>query len=149
MTDTLEAEFYDLKHALISPDTMFYHPDWNSPFELHTNASKNGIGTVLAQWNAGILCPMKSASLSFTPVECWWPTTHQELFAVKYSLEHFLPYLLGRKVTIITNHTNLQWLTSINLNLPGGVLQWQNLILQLNIVLTLPKLSQMYLVVNL
>ena len=49
----------------------------------------------------------------FSPVEGQWHTTHQELFAVKYSLEHFRLYLLGRKVTIITNHANLQWLPSI------------------------------------
>ena len=36
------------KMALISPDTMLYHPDWNSPFELHTDASKHGIGPMLA-----------------------------------------------------------------------------------------------------
>ena len=36
-TDAHEAEFCDLKDALISPDTMLYHPDWNSPFELHTD----------------------------------------------------------------------------------------------------------------
>ena len=50
----------------------------------------------------------------FSPVEGRWPTTHQELFAIKYSLEHFWPYLLGRAVTDITDHANLQWLTSIS-----------------------------------
>ena len=112
-TDAHEAEFCDLKDALISPDTMLYHPDWRSPFELDTDASKHGIGAMLAQWHAGVLRPVKFASRSFTPVEGRWPTTHQELFAVKYSLEHFRPYLLGRKVTIITDHANLQWPTSI------------------------------------
>ena len=43
-----------------------------------------------------------------------WPTAHQELFAVKHSFEHFRPYLLGRKLTIITDHANLQWLFSIS-----------------------------------
>ena len=32
-TDAHEAEFTDLKDALLSPDTMLYHPDWNSPFD--------------------------------------------------------------------------------------------------------------------
>ena len=113
-TDAHEAEFCDLKDALISPDTMFYHPDWNSPFELHTDASKHGIGAKLAQWHEGALRPVKFASRSFTTVEDHWPTTHQELFAVKYSLEHFRPYLFGRAVTVITDHVNLQWLTSIS-----------------------------------
>ena len=39
-TSAHDAEFTDLKQALLSPDTMLYHPDWNSAFELHTDASK-------------------------------------------------------------------------------------------------------------
>ena len=112
-TDAHEVEFCDLKDTLISPNTMLYHPDWTSPFELHTDASKHGIGAMLAQWHNGKLRHVKFASRSFTAVEGRWPTTHQELFAVKYSLEHFRPYLLGCKLTVITDHANLQWLTSI------------------------------------
>ena len=93
---------------------MLYHPDWNSPFELHTDASKHGIGAMLAQWHEGALHPVKFASHSFNPVEYHRPTTHQELSALKYSLEHFWPYLLGREVTVMTDHANLQWLTSIS-----------------------------------
>ena len=65
-TDAHDAEFCDLKGALISPDTMLYHPDWNSLFELHIDASKQGIGMMLAQWHAGVLRPLKFASRSFT-----------------------------------------------------------------------------------
>ena len=113
-TDAHEAEFNDLKDALLSPDTMLYHPNWNSPFELHTDASKHGIGAMLAQWHHGQLRPVKFASRSFTAVEGRWPTTHQELFAVKPSLEHLRPYLLGHKLKVITDHANLRWLTSIS-----------------------------------
>ena len=111
--DGHEVEFTDLKDALLSPDTMLYHPDWNSPFELHTDASKHGILAMIAQWHYGKLRALKFFSCSFTAMEGRWPTTHQELFAVKHSLEHFRPYLLGRKLTVITDHVNLQWLTSI------------------------------------
>ena len=75
-TDAHEAEVSYFKNAPISPDTMLYYPDWNSPFELYTNASKHGIGAMLAHWHAGVLRPMKFASHSFTPVEVRWPTTH-------------------------------------------------------------------------
>ena len=149
-TDAHEAEFTDLKDTLLSPDTMLYHPDWNSPFELHTDASKHGTGAMLAQWHNGKLHPVKFFSHSFTAVEGRWPTTHQEPFAVKHSLEHFRPYLLGCKLTIITDRANLQWLTSIppsSPNLHAGVFLWQSLILKLNIVLVLPMPFWMYLVV--
>ena len=43
-TSAHDAEFTDLKQAVLSPDTMLYHPYWNSTFELHTDASKHGVG---------------------------------------------------------------------------------------------------------
>ena len=69
---------------------------------------------MLAEWHNGKLRPAKFFSHSFTAVEGRWPTTLQELFVVKHSFEHFRPYFLGRKLTIITEHVNLQWLTSIS-----------------------------------
>ena len=44
-----EHEFNDLKNALVSPDVMLYHPNWNAPFEVHTDASKLGCGAMLGQ----------------------------------------------------------------------------------------------------
>ena len=85
-TDAHEAEFTDLKDALLSSDTVSHHPDWNSPFELHTDASKHGTGAMLAQWHNGKLRPVKFYSCSFTAVEGRWPTTYQKYFAVKHSL---------------------------------------------------------------
>ena len=32
-TSAHDAEFTDLKQALLSPETMLYHPDWNSTFQ--------------------------------------------------------------------------------------------------------------------
>ena len=46
-TSADDAEFTDLKQALLSPDTMLHHSDWNSAFELHTDASKHGVGARL------------------------------------------------------------------------------------------------------
>ena len=96
-----EQEFVDLKDALTSPDTMLYHPDWNEPFVIHTDASKHGCGAMFAQWYQGKLRPVKFASRSFNATESRWPTTHQELFAVKWSLDQHCPYVLGRRIKII------------------------------------------------
>ena len=113
-TSAHEAEFNDLKDALTSPDTMLFHPDWNGSFEVHTDASKHGCGAMLAQWHHGELRPVKFCSRSFNPTEARWPTTHQELYAVKWALEQNRPYLLGRQIKVITDHANLKWLTSIS-----------------------------------
>ena len=109
-----DAEFKDLKQALLSPDTMLYHPDWNSAFELHTDASKHVVGAMLVQMHDGHLRPVRFASRSFTPTESRWPTTHQELFAIKWGLENFRSYVLGRKLKVVTDHANLKFLTSIS-----------------------------------
>ena len=85
-TPKLEQEFVDLKDALTSPDTMLYHLDWNESFEILTDASKHGCRAMLAQWYQGKLRPVKFASRSFNATESRWPTTHQELFAVKWCL---------------------------------------------------------------
>ena len=113
-TSADDAEFTDLKQALLSPDTMLNYPDWNSAFELHTDASKHGVGTMLAQMHDGQLHPVKFASHSFAPTESRWPTTNPGLFAIKWGLEHFRPYVLGRKLKVVMDHANLKFLTSIS-----------------------------------
>ena len=113
-TSAHEAEFDDMKHALTSPDNMLHHPDFTKPFEVHTDASKHGCGAMLGQVADGKLRPVKFSSRSFSPTESRWPTTHQELFAVKWGLEHYCPYILGRKIKVVTDHANLKWLTSIS-----------------------------------
>ena len=113
-TSAHEVEFDDMKHALTSPDNMLHHPDFTKPFEVDTDASKHGCGAVLGQVADGKLRPVKFSSRSFSPTESCWPTTHQELFAVKWGLEQYHPYILGRKIKVVTDHANLKWLTSIS-----------------------------------
>ena len=112
-THAHEAEFQDLKTALLSPDTILFHPDWDKEFEVHTDASKVGCGAMLAQRHNGILRPVRFASRAFSATESRWPTFHHEFFAVKWALEHFRPYLLGRKFKVITDHANLKFLASV------------------------------------
>ena len=53
---------------------MLYHPNWNAPFEVHTDASKLGCGAMLGLKFQGKLRPVKYASKSFSPTEPRWPT---------------------------------------------------------------------------
>ena len=123
-TSNREAEFQDLKTVLVSPDLMLYHPDFDKPLEVNTDASKYDTGAMLAQWHDNELRPVRYASRAFTQNDTHWPTVHQELFAVKWAMEHFRPYILGHPVKVITDHANLKWLTSIKpqqSSLQGGV----------------------------
>ena len=57
--------------------------------------------------------PIRYASQAFYSVESRWDTVHQELLATKWALDNCLPYVLGRRIKVVTDHANLQWLKSI------------------------------------
>ena len=108
-----EREFNDLKLLIVSLDAMLYHPEWSKPFKIHTDASKRGVGAMLAQQINHELKPVRFVSRAFSEIESRWHTMQMELFAVKWALEQFRPYVLGTKTKIVTDHTNLQKLTSV------------------------------------
>ena len=80
---------------------------------LHVDASKLGCGAMLAEEKDGVLRPVRFASRAFTPAESRRTIMHLELFAVKWGLEQFRSYLLGRRVKVVTDHANLKWLTTM------------------------------------
>ena len=83
-TPAHEAEFCDLKRAVLFPSIILSHPNWENHFEVHCNASKKGCGAILAQYKDGKLRPIRFASRAFNETESLSPTTYQELFAVKW-----------------------------------------------------------------
>ena len=108
-----ERVFSPLKASLTSDDLILLHSNWNQEFELHTDASKYGCGAMFAQYYKGELRPIRYASRAFNPVESHCDTVHQELFATKWALGHWRPYVLGHRIKVVTDHANLQWLKSI------------------------------------
>ena len=64
-----ETEFNYLKSAVTSPNVILQHPDWDKPFEIHTDASKHGVGAMLAQQVKGELKPVRFASRAFSETE--------------------------------------------------------------------------------
>ena len=100
-------EFNDSKFAVTGPDVIMYHPDWNSPFELHVDVSMLGCGAMLAQGKDDHLRPVRFASRAFNPAESRWHTLQQELIAVKWGLENFRPYIVGWRIKVVTDHANL------------------------------------------
>ena len=48
------------------------------------------------------------------PTKDGWDTREQELYAVKWAVEQWHPYLLGRKFVVETDHDNLKRLCSVN-----------------------------------
>ena len=109
-----EQEFNDLKNTIVSPDILLYHPNCDLLFEIHTDASKKGVGSMLAQRHDGQLRPVRFASKAFSPAQSRWAPMDQELYAVKFALDTFRPYIMGKHVKIFTDHSNLQFLKSVS-----------------------------------
>ena len=102
--------FNSLKKLLCS-EPVLLAPDFSKEFTLQTDASKNGLGAVLSQLDGnGADHPVAYASRKLRPAEKNYSTIEQECLAIKWAIDKFSNYLLGRTFIIETDHAPLKWL---------------------------------------
>ena len=68
---------------------------------------------MLAQNINGKLRPIRYVSKAFTETESRWKIQHQELYAIKFAFESFRPYVIDKRIKIVTDNANLQFLKSV------------------------------------
>lgn len=98
-----------LKERLTNHPILQY-PDYDKEFILKTDASKIGLGAVLSQLNdKGKEVVIEYASRGLRGAEKNYPITDLECLAIKWAVtERFHKYLIGRKFTIVTDHSALK-----------------------------------------
>ena len=104
--------FNDLKVAL-STNPVVALPDFSgkSKFELHTDASDQGISAILVQISPdGIEQVVHYGSRMLTKAELKWHTQEKEALAIVWGCNKFRCYLLGSPFIIRSDHQSLQWL---------------------------------------
>ena len=101
--------FCSLKERLISAPILGMPTD-SGMFLLDSDASSVGLGAVISQMQNGKEVVIAYAPRSLSNAERNYDTTKRELLAVTFGLRTFRQYLLGRKFTIRTDHSALQWL---------------------------------------
>ena len=122
-TDACEKSFQLLKEALISSDVMGYPLSDAGEFILDVDASDVGIGGILHQVQDGKEKVIAYASRALNKAECNYCITEKELLAVRFFIEYFRQYLLGRKFLVRSDHQALVWL--FRLKEPRGkVARW-------------------------
>ena len=97
-------------------------PDFNKPFLLETDASKEGLGAVLSQkQDDGCYHPIAFGSRTLTPSKQNYHSSKLEFLALKWSvIEHFKEYLAYGLFTICTDNNPLTYmLTTPNLDMMG------------------------------
>ena len=83
---------------------MLAYPNFNEPFQLHTDASGQGLGAVLEQQVDGVSHPVAFVSRTLLKHEQCYGITELETLAVVWGLRHYRAYLYGHRVTVFTDH---------------------------------------------
>ena len=103
-TADCEIAYESLKTKLVTAPLLCY-PDFSKDFTLETDASRQGLGAILSQYQDDHkLHPVAYASRSISSTEANYAITDLETLAVVWAVTHFRYYLYGHKVTIITDH---------------------------------------------
>ena len=110
-TEQCQEAFEKLKEALISPENMAYPLDEGGYF-LDCDASGYAIGGVLSQMQDGVERVIAYGSKMLNKAERNYCVTDKELLSLRYFVEYYRQYLLGRKFTVRTDHRALVYLFS-------------------------------------
>ncbi|CAO4382500.1 unnamed protein product [Caenorhabditis nigoni] len=111
-----ETAFQDLKRALCSAPVLI-QPDveaamtGENPFLIYTDASKRGVGAVLAQLGEdGEQHPILFMSKALTPAETRYHVTDLEALAILQALKRFKAIIYGAQIIVFTDHKPLMYL---------------------------------------
>ncbi len=111
-TDACQKSFNSLKGALTGPDVMSLRRDIGE-YILDVDACNVSIGAVLSQVQDGQEKVIAYASRTLSKSESNFCVTDKELLAIRYYVEYFRHYLLGRCFTARSDHQALRWLFSL------------------------------------
>ena len=108
--DEVKESFEELRRMLLSKP-LLEHPDWSTPFSVHTDWCKNGIGATLTQKVDGTERVVCYASRSLKEHESKYSAHEGECLAVIWATQlWYSMYLYGRKFTVVTDNEALTWL---------------------------------------
>ena len=95
---------------------MLNYPDWNTPFEVHCDASDVGAAAKLCQRVDGVERVVMYASKSLSPAEKRYFAYEKEALAMVWALDLFRHYLKYKPFVVITDCRSLVYLKEKALN---------------------------------
>ena len=104
-----EKSFQALKTKITNPPILI-RPFFKRDFKLYTDASSFGLGAILAQDREDGEHVIAYASRGTRNAEPNYGATKLECLAVVWAVRKFRHYLIGKKFTLITDHSALKWL---------------------------------------
>ena len=92
-----QTAFDHLKQILLDAPILLAYPSFDREFLLETDASIQGLGTVISEvQDDGLPHPVAYASRALSPAVKNYAITDLETLAVVWSVSHFKAYLYGR-----------------------------------------------------
>ena len=122
-TDDCQIAFNSLKGALTSKDVMALPDSQGGQFILDVDSCNFGTGAVLSQIQGGEEKVIAYASRSLNRHETNYCVTDKELLAIRYFVEYFRHYLLGRPFIVRSDHRPLKFLFSLK-SPSGRIARW-------------------------
>jgi hypothetical protein len=115
-TVEMNQAFNKLK-KLVANASALKIPDDRCDFTLITDCSDVGAGAVLTQVEepGGLLVPVAYFHHTLSKAEQKYGVTDKEMLAVVLAMKRFRVYL-SRKFTLVTDHSALRWLKSLDIN---------------------------------
>jgi hypothetical protein len=107
-----EQEAFDKLKKMLAEAPMLSHPNYDFPFEIHTDASGIGLGAVLNQVINKQERVIQFISRTLHKAEKKWDVREREALAIVNACENFRHYVFGTKFLIYTDHHSLQWVMS-------------------------------------
>ena len=110
LTKESKTAFDFLKQAITKEPIMLHYPDWDVPFEIHTDASSNAVAAILCQNIKGQERVLMYASKTLLQNEQKYHIYEKEALAVVWAAEVFRKYIRNRRTIVKTDCAALQWL---------------------------------------
>jgi hypothetical protein len=115
-----EQQAFDQLSSILTEPPILGYADFSQPFELHTDASPQGLGAVLYQKQQGHKRVIAYASRSLGRAEKNYPAHKLEFLALKWSVcEKFKDYLYGAEFVVYTDNKPLTYVLSAKLDATG------------------------------
>jgi hypothetical protein len=101
--EKIHQEAFDKIKQVITDDVMLSFPDFNKPFEIHTDASDFQLGAVIMQERQ----PVAFYSRKLNPAQWNYTTGKREMLFIVETLGAYRNILLGHEIIIYKDHQNL------------------------------------------
>ena len=101
--DEVHQKAFDAVKTTIAKDVVLAYPDYNTVFEVYTDASSTQLGSVITQNNR----PLAFFSRKLSETQQKYSVTEIELLAIVETLKEFKGMLWGQQLVVYTDHQNL------------------------------------------